>query len=113
MRAAWAGGGVPPDTGGACDGRSLADHLDGQAEGDAGPDTHLAVDRDLSVEQHEQVAHQREAEARAPVARRGCVVHLEELVEQELPVVRTDPDAGVAHVAGELSAAHTRLDLDP
>ena len=57
--------------------------------------------------------HQREPEPRPAVLGRGQLVHLEELVEDELLIVRADADARVDDLAAELSRADARPDLDP
>ena len=100
--------------GGSAPGSAASSGLDRDAEGERGSRADLARHAtSLPSSSFRQVAHQREAEARAAVLGRGQLVDLIELVEDELLVVGTDPDAGVAHLAERASAIDdARGDVD-
>src|SRR5262245_28193755 len=67
-------------------------------EEEPAPRSELALDPDPSAVQLDQLARDRETQARAVVGTRWRRVHLRELAENQIVMLRGDADARVAHL---------------
>ena len=81
---------------------TVAGHVGGREEQrERGPGAGCALHADLTAEHECQLARDRQAQAGAAVAPAGGAVGLLERLEDELELVRRDPDTGVCHGEAE------------